>query len=68
MSMTRLSVRELQKFLFCDQLLNFCHEGGGGQGVHKNLHTDHQRDSFRNSYSNGFNLLERQLNNASEVA
>ena len=33
-----------------------------GGGVHKNLSTDHQRDSFKNSYySDNFYLLERQV-------
>ena len=44
---------------FCDQLTNFnCQKE---EGVHKNLLTDHQRDSFKNSYFNSFNLLERQV-------
>ena len=42
-----------------DQLTNFsCQKE---EGVHKNLLTDHQRDSFKNSYSDSFYLLERQV-------
>ena len=33
--------------------------------IKENLLTDHQRDSFKNSYSGGFYLLERRINTAS---
>ena len=38
-----------------------------GEGVHENPVTDHQRDSFKNSYPDSFYLLEEPVNNASEV-
>ena len=48
----------MQKIFFCDHLTNFsCQKE---EGVHKNLSTDHQSDSFKNSYSDNFYLLERQ--------
>ena len=40
-------VGECQNFC-CDQLVNFgLKGGGGGGGVHENLLTNHQRDSFK---------------------
>ena len=52
-------MRENAEDFFCDQLTNFsCQKE---EGVHKNLLTDHQRDSFKNSYSDNFYLLERQV-------
>ena len=38
----------------------------GGRGFPEIPLTDHQRDSFKN-FSDSFYLLEREVNNASEV-
>ena len=48
----------MSEVFFCCQLANFgCVKEGGG-GIHENQPTDHQRDSFKNSYSDSFYLLE----------
>ena len=48
------------------KLVNFSRERG--EKVHESPLPDHERDSFKNLYSDGFYLLEGPVNNASEVA